>query len=150
MVKRTNVVVGVDGSPASKAALRWGARLAGALHHDLHVVIAWEYPAEFGLGPPVPSDWSPEGEALKVAEDAVREVFGRHRPEHLTVTATEGMPSLVLVDTSRDADVLVVGSRGHGKVAGLLLGSVSTACAEKAHCPVLVVHETPAHEALAG
>jgi nucleotide-binding universal stress UspA family protein len=144
MVKRAHVVVGVDGSPSSKAALRWGARLATSLGGDLEVVTAWEYPVSFGWSPPLPSDWSAENDALTVAQDAVDEVFGAQRPEHLTLTAREGISSVVLIDVSRNADVLVVGSRGHGGVVGLLLGSVSAACAEKAHCPVLVVHEPPA------
>ena len=67
-------------------------------------------------------------------------VLGADRPADFETVIVEGNPAEVLVHRSEGARVLVVGSRGHGGFAGLLLGSVSSACAERAHCPVLVVH----------
>jgi nucleotide-binding universal stress UspA family protein len=71
-------------------------------------------------------------------------VFGGDRPAGLVTRVEQGGAARILIDVSQGANLLVVGSRGHGGFAGLLLGSVSSACAEHAACPVLVVHgETP-------
>ena len=66
--------------------------------------------------------------------------FGPILPGWVSTSSLEGNAAQRLIDASEGAEMLVVGSRGHGGVVGLLLGSVSSACAEKAHCPVLVVH----------
>jgi nucleotide-binding universal stress UspA family protein len=134
------IVVGVDGSESSKLALRWAARLIPVVGGSIEAVISWEYPSSYGWGPGVPTDWRPEIVAAKVLEQAFDEVFGPDRPADLTSTVREGRASFVLLDVSAGADLLVVGSRGHGGFAGLLLGSVSGACSEHATCPVLVVH----------
>ena len=135
----TRIVVGVDGSPESKTALRWAARLAAAIGATVQAVIAWEFPQTYGW--PVAVDgWRPDVDAAKVVQDTIDEVFGPQRPTGLETVVTEGHPSDVLLGAGKDALMLVVGSRGHGGFAGLLLGSVSAACAEHAHCPVLVVH----------
>ena len=70
----------------------------------------------------------------------VDQVFGAHRPQDLRLVVREGYPAHVLIEASKDAALLVVGSRGHGGFVGLLLGSVSANCAERANCPVVVVH----------
>jgi nucleotide-binding universal stress UspA family protein len=69
-------------------------------------------------------------------------VFGGRRPPGLRTDVREGNAARVLLEASEGARMLVVGSRGHGGFAGLLLGSVSAACAEHASCPVLVLHGT--------
>lgn len=136
----SRIVVGVDGSPSSKTALRWAARLAAATGATIQAVIAWELPQTYGW--PVGLDgWRPDVDAAKVVQDAVDEVFGPQRPTGLETVVIEGHPSEVLLGAGKRALMLVVGSRGHGGFAGLLLGSVSAACAEHAHCPVLVVHD---------
>jgi nucleotide-binding universal stress UspA family protein len=70
----------------------------------------------------------------------VQEVFADERPVDLVLSIAYGQPASVLLEASEDSTMLIVGSRGHGGFAGLLLGSVSSACAEHATCPVLVVH----------
>jgi nucleotide-binding universal stress UspA family protein len=135
----SRVVVGVDGSEPSKAALGWAARFSAISGGLIDAVIAWHPPASYGFSY-LPGDWNPEKDAEKVLSRAVDEVFGANRPQGMRLIVREGNPAKVLIDESRDAELLVVGSRGHGGFAGLLLGSVSAHCAEHATRPVLVVH----------
>ena len=88
----------------------------------------------------VPPDWNPAEDADRVLTGTVEEVFGATKPEGVILTVREGGAAHTLIDISSGARMLVVGSRGHGGFAGLLLGSVSAACAEHASCPVLVIH----------
>ena len=133
------IVVGVDGSPPSRLALQWAARLAQALGARIEATTAWEYPQTYGS--PVDPSWRPDLDADKILQTTLDEVFGPQRPPTLDAIVLHGPPRTVLLNASEGAEMLVVGSRGHGGFAGLLLGSVSSACAEHAHCPVLVVHE---------
>lgn len=137
------IVVGVDGSQSSKSALRWAARLLPLFDGEIQAVIAWEYPTSYGWGAALPSDWRPDLDAAKALEAAVDEVFGPERPPSLTCVVQEGRANYVLLEASAGADLLIVGSRGHGGFAGLLLGSVSAACTEHAKCAVLVAHADP-------
>ena len=143
------VVVGIDGSEPSKLALRWARFIARASDSSLDVVAAWQpYTAYGWLGAgwaPAPTDWNPAEDAEKALAATIVEVFGTDRPAGLQLTVREGSPARVLLEASHGARMLVVGSRGHGGFAGLLLGSVSAACAEHATCPVLVLHgDSPA------
>lgn len=102
-------------------------------------MIAWHFPQTYGW-PVLASDWHPDVDARKVLDDALDEALGADRLADIDVVVAEGNARDVLIAASAHAQLLVVGSRGHGGFAGLLLGSVSTACAEHARCPVLVVH----------
>jgi nucleotide-binding universal stress UspA family protein len=136
------IVVGIDGSPAATAALEWAigeARLRGA---RLLVVQAWgvpvlAYATPYGAGPTVELVDS-ERKAAAAALDAVVE---RVDTEGVDVrrAVVEGSAAQSLLEAAEDADLLVVGSRGHGGFAGLLLGSVSQQCAQHALCPVVIV-----------
>jgi nucleotide-binding universal stress UspA family protein len=132
------IVVGVDGSEPSKAALRWAVPIAEASGARIEAVIAWDYPSTFPG--PVYVDWRPDIDAEKMVQDTLDEVFGSQRPPELKAVVRRGPARNVLLDASAGAEMLVVGSRGHGGFVGLLLGSVSAACAEHAHCPVVIVH----------
>jgi len=132
------IVVGVDGSASSIDALRRGARMAEALGVRLEAITVWQYPLEFGGY--VTSEWSPETDARSVLDESAQEVFGGTPPDWLVPVVCEGSTAQVLIDASKGAEMLIVGSRGHGGFVGLLLGSVSSRGAEYAHCPVLVVH----------
>jgi nucleotide-binding universal stress UspA family protein len=134
------IVVGVDGSPSSRAALRWAARQAALTGARLHAVIAWTVPVTYGPMP-VP-DWGADWEesARATLEEVVRTELG-DRAGEATVEVSEGGAALVLLDAAKDADLVVVGSRGHGGFAGLLLGSVAQHVTTHARCPVLVVHD---------
>jgi nucleotide-binding universal stress UspA family protein len=134
------IVVGVDGSPSSRAALRWAARQAALTGARLHAVIAWMVPVTYG---PMPMpDWGADWEdsARATLEEVVRTELG-DRAGEATVEVSEGGAALVLLDAAKDADLVVVGSRGHGGFAGLLLGSVAQHVTTHARCPVLVVHD---------
>jgi nucleotide-binding universal stress UspA family protein len=132
------IVVGVDGTTSSEQALRWAAAHAGRTRQDVHAVIAWHLAVAYD-GPVVDDyDWS--GEAAGALSKTVENVLDEPEARRVVQHVTEGHPAGVLVDASRDADLLVVGSRGHGGFAGLLLGSVSQHVVVHAACPVVVVH----------
>lgn len=135
----SRIVVGYDGSPTAADALRRGARIAQDQHATLEVVTSWHYPMAYG-GYPLTAAWAPDTDAEKILRGGLHEQFGAVVPEWVTTHIAQGNAAEVLLDESRGAEMLVVGSRGHGGFAGLLLGSVSSACAEHAKCPVLVVH----------
>jgi nucleotide-binding universal stress UspA family protein len=145
----SRVVVGVDGSVPSEHALRWGQFVAQAAGSTLEVVAAWEPFTPLGwLGAgwePVPNEWNPAQDAEKSLTTTIDNVLGVNRPAQVQLTVREGNAAMVLLEVSKGARMLVVGSRGHGGFSGLLLGSVSAACAAHATCPVLVLHgNTPA------
>lgn len=133
------IVCGVDGSDQSRRAFHEAARLARALDARLDVVMAWQpstsmYDAYF----PDP-ERAPKVVAAGIIDDIVREEFGDDRPGWVTSHTDAGHAGKVLVEASRDADLLVVGSRGLSELASPFLGSVSLYCTTQAACPVLVV-----------
>ena len=132
------IVVGTDGSPQSVIALRTAGELAAALERPLKVITTWDFPST-GLGY-YPAGWSPSDDAEETARKSIDEAFRGESFDNLKGEVVQGSPAAILIEESRHAFMLVVGSRGHGGFAGLLLGSVSSAVAEHAHCPVLVVH----------
>jgi len=134
------VVVGVDGSEPSREALRWAARLAPALGATIRAVAVWEYPAGYGWTS-MPASWDFQTDTEKVLQQAVDEVFGADRPRGLELVVEQAQAAAALLRHGAGASMVIVGSRGHGGFAGLLLGSVSSSVAEHAPCPVLVVHQ---------
>jgi nucleotide-binding universal stress UspA family protein len=136
---KPRIVVGIDGSDGAKDALRWAASLAGVLDARIDAVATWELPGGV-LARALPQSFSLEPEIQQVLEDSVDAVFGTERPADLRLKVLEGPAAVTLVTVSEGALMLVVGSRGLGGFAGLLLGSVSARVAERAPCPVLVVH----------
>lgn len=131
-------MVGVDGSESSLGALDWAAGQAELTGAEIEVVVSWEWPTSYGWAVPYPEGWNPRDDATKVTDEPVARTRQAHPSLSISVTVTEGHPAPVLVEASRGADLLVVGSRGHGEFAGMLLGSVSEHCVTNAHCPVLV------------
>jgi nucleotide-binding universal stress UspA family protein len=134
-----HIVVGVDGSEPSQQALRWAVRYAGLVAAEVDAVTSWTYPTSYGVAG-IPADWNPERDARVVLATTVEAVLGEDASVKVNQLVREGNAAQVLLDETKDAQLLVVGSRGHGGFAGLLLGSVSANCAEHAQCPVLVVH----------
>jgi nucleotide-binding universal stress UspA family protein len=133
------IIVGVDGSEASIEALRQGQWLAFVLNARLVAMACWEYPPVYAGYVALGIEGFEAG-ARKILESAVETAFGSKVPETVEVRLVRGTPKKRLVEASRGALMLVVGRQGNSAVAGLLLGSVSSACAAHAHCPVLVVH----------
>lgn len=133
------IIVGVDGSEQSIDALREAAKVADAFHGTVEAIIVWE-PVLLLEGYYPPDYPTPRDEAERLLDQTVATAFPVATPPGLTTVALEGTAARVLIDESRRADLLVLGSRGRGGFAGLLLGSVSRACASHAHCPVLIMH----------
>jgi nucleotide-binding universal stress UspA family protein len=133
------IVAGVDGSDSSLEALRWAARQAEVTGAALEVLASWEYPTSFGWAPPLPSDWDPEAETRKSLQEAIDTALGPDRSIEIRQTVVEEHAAPALVAASKHADLLVVGSRGHGEFVGMLIGSVSEYCVTQASCPVVVV-----------
>lgn len=138
MSNKSRIVVGVDGSPASIVALRYARGLADSLGHGLAAVAAWSYPAS--MGEFFPTDWDPASDAQNFLTEALDEAFGADRPAGLVTNVEQGTPAQVLIEASKDAAMVVVGSRGHGGFMGMVLGSVSAAVAAHAKCPVVIHH----------
>jgi nucleotide-binding universal stress UspA family protein len=130
------VVVGVDGSPGSHHALEFAvaeARLRGA---RVQAVMAWQMPVM--VDPQVTlQDFDPEGWSRTGLDEVLATVSTGEVPVESRLV--QGHPAGILIDASADADLLVVGSRGHGGFVGALLGSVSHRCVAHATCPVVVV-----------
>ena len=141
--ERERIVVGVDGSEGSKQHLNWAVRRADLTGGWVEAVIAWDVPQFHGaLGwmPPSSSDEAAlEGRAQSEVTSAVEEAVAAHPTVQVSTVARYGTPASVLLEASRDAALLVVGSRGLGGFKGLLLGSVAQHCVQHAHCPVLVL-----------
>lgn len=144
---RGRIVVGVDGSPGSLAALRWALSEASLRGVDVHVVGAWEYPGGTNYG--TSADDSP-GDVLTKAMKAVITAAtapsqgGEAPATAVTASIVQGDAARELQRAADDGDLLVVGSRGHREVLGRLLGSVSQHVVSRARCPVVVVPD-PVH-----
>ncbi|HEY8701180.1 MAG TPA: universal stress protein [Arthrobacter sp.] len=134
------IVVGVDGSAPSILALRWAGALAPLLKAHIRAVTCWYF--QIAAGTFTPHVWNPDEDARRICAEAVAEAFDGVPPEGLEMVAAQGPAAKILVEESKTAQIVVVGSRGHGGFEGLLLGAVSATVAEHAKCPVLVAHGT--------
>jgi nucleotide-binding universal stress UspA family protein len=130
------IVVGVDGSDASRDAIRWAYRQSQLTGCALEVIACWYVPDQYAELVVDENDWNARAESR--LDDALAALEDRDDVQ-ITRTVTRGHPAKVLTDASKDAELLVVGSRGHGGFVGMLLGSVSTHVSAHAHCPVVVV-----------
>src|SRR5262249_5443522 len=134
------IVVGVDGSTSSRDALRWAIDEARIRKTDVEALYAWRMPFLTGFEYIPPDLLDPDEIALRakqVVTAAVEEMDGDGI--RIESRAVEGAAAESLVEASRDADMLVLGSRGHGGFSGLLLGSVGQQCVHHAACPVVIV-----------
>ena len=143
----TKIVVGVDGSPSSRAALRWAVRQAVLTGGTVDALMAWQIPRVLRT-----SAWAPiyvdeasgfEEDAQKTLDAVISGEVARADRREVTARVVNGHPAQVLQEAAADADLLVVGSRGHGSFADALLGSVGQYCVHHARCPVLVMRGEP-------
>jgi nucleotide-binding universal stress UspA family protein len=137
------VVVGVDGSPPSRHALQWARFMARVLDARIDAVTVWEISAVVASAA-WDDDWDPEKEAATNLKATVAQVLGSRPATPVREIVRHGSAAAELVQASESAQLLILGRRGRGGFHGLLLGSVSAACAAHARCPVLIVHgDTP-------
>jgi len=135
------IVVGIDGSACSIAALDWAVRQAELTGAVVEALTTWEWPKTYGVAMVVPDGYDPEVDARTVLESSVRAARESHPGIVIRPVVVHSHPAPALIEASRGADLVVVGSRGHGEFTGMLLGSVSEHCVSNAHCPVLVVRQ---------
>lgn len=137
---RHRIVVGVDGSRSSQAAFRWAVGQARLTGGEVVAVTAWHHPYAYGYPMPVAPLTEPRDIAARVLQTATDEIGQEPgEPVQITGKVVEGNAARVLLDASQDADLLVVGSRGHGGFVEALLGSTGQHAVQHATCPVVVI-----------
>ncbi len=139
--RQPRIVVGVDGSASSEAALSWAIGQAVATGAVVEALTAWEFPQFYGS-----MGWTfPQGEesirsaAEQVLKGTVAAAVKEDHDTEVRQTVAYGAPAPVLLEAAGGASMLVVGNRGHGGFTGALLGSVGQHCAQHAPCPVVIV-----------
>ena len=144
MAEIKNIVVGVDGSASSRDALRWA--YDEAAHHGAAITAlsCWHPPAlpmtpPYGSVPPEGYVDQPKQNALDLLKQFVADLDVREPAVDVRTAVEEGNPAEVLIERSKETDLVVVGSRGHGGFKGMLLGSVSQHLVAHSECPVVVV-----------
>ena len=137
------IVVGVDGSPSSRSALRWAVGQAKTTGGTVDAVIAWQIPMvlqSYGWAPIyIEEEGDFQADARKTLDAVISQEVEPVDDALVRSRVIKGHPAQVLIDTAADASLLVVGSRGHGSFADALLGSVGQYCVHHAHCPVLIM-----------
>ena len=139
----SGIIVGVDGSGHSQRALEWAMKEAAIRHVPLTVLTVHEairgYYGDITTYPDDPERTEEARKAAQAETDKVLAGLEGPRPDSVTVKAVHGFPVEELIDAGKDADMLVLGSRGAGGFTRLMMGSVSSQVAQHAHCPVLIV-----------
>jgi len=138
------IIVGIDGSADSRRALEWAVSEAAIRQAPLTVLTVHQAVAGWAGGAVTyPEDVDATTEARKKvqeeADSALASLAAGNRPPSVTVKAVNGIPTVELLKAAADADLIVVGSRGGGGFAKLMLGSVSSQIVHHAHCPVVVI-----------
>ena len=130
------IVLGVDGSPSSKAALRWAVWHAELTGGSITALMAWDVPAIYNWEPPEDAVATTARRLAEVIQETVGEP-----PVEIHREVAEGHPARALLDAAEEAgaDLLVLGKRGRGGFTEALLGSVSQYCVHHARCPVVIV-----------
>jgi nucleotide-binding universal stress UspA family protein len=139
--QQETIVVGVDGSEHGERALDWAIKEANLRGARLRLVAAWHLPPTVYSGPGYIPTLGTRESFEEFASEAAEAAATRAREAGVEADSLvrEGQAAEILLEEAANADMLVVGSRGHGGFAGLLLGSVSAQCAHHARCPLMVV-----------
>ena len=139
----SGIIVGVDGSGHSQRALEWAMKEAAIRHVPLTVLTVHEairgYFSGVALYPDDPARTEQARQAAQAETDKVLAGLDLPRPDSVTVKAVHGFPVEELVNAGKDADMIVLGSRGAGGFTRLLMGSTASQVSQHAHCPVLIV-----------
>ncbi|WP_439657864.1 universal stress protein [Lentzea sp. HUAS TT2] len=149
-MRRRVIMVGVDGSASSRAALKWALTEAGRTGADVEAVLAWQREDAFVPATSMgihPYREKPQRHPAQELHSAVLDIRAAvpSAPEVVETTVVSQATD-ALVRASRHADLLVLGTRGHGPLAGALLGSVTAHCIKHAECPVVVIPPRAVHE----
>lgn len=135
---KNSVVVGIDGSEDSKEALRWAVEFGRRYESPVVAIAVWDMPVTYGYVMVMTATGAEIKEgARQMLAQTVREAVGDDAG--VTQETRQGHPAATLVDASESAQLLVLGTRGHGAVAGMFLGSVSQHCVSHSKCPFVVV-----------
>ncbi|MFI6443398.1 universal stress protein [Kitasatospora sp. NPDC050543] len=140
------IVVGVDGSALSRAAIRWAARQAALTGSALEAVTVWHFPSLYGstgMVPPVLDGFDLEADAAKILDESLAAALGPSPDLPVQRHIKAGQPARALVEAARGACALVLGSHGHGAPLDTVLGSVSHYCVHHARCTVVIVKAEP-------
>ncbi|MCM2430088.1 universal stress protein [Streptomyces sp. RKAG337] len=140
------VVVGIDGSECSKSALKWAMTYARLTGSSVEAITTWQNPDtyvySYGWSPGAIDTSEIAAGIRKNLDAAIADVSGHlDHPVEVLARVVQGHPAEVLLEAAAGAQLLTVGSRGHGTFAGILLGSVSQHCVQHAPCPVVVIPE---------
>jgi nucleotide-binding universal stress UspA family protein len=138
------ITVGVDGSSHGQRALEWAIKEAGLRKAPLTVIAVHQVAGNHWTGNPevYPADTPEKEKTRQAAQDATQKAVdaaGEPKPTSVTVRAVSGIAAQELINASTDSDLVVVGSRGGGGFARLMLGSVSSKVVAHAACPVVVL-----------
>jgi nucleotide-binding universal stress UspA family protein len=149
MLAMSGIIVGFDGSVHAQRALEWAVKEAAVREEPLTVLTVWRTAVGYWGAPVIyPGDKEAADNARSAAREALDKAIaevGSGRPVTATVRAVSGIAAAELVAESVDADLLVIGSRGTGGFARLLLGSVAAQVTHHAHCPIVVVPAEDRH-----
>ncbi|MBQ1049043.1 universal stress protein [Micromonospora sp. C51] len=133
------IVVGVDGSDGGRRALRWAVGEAAERNGTVQAVTAWRWDGLDGGAMVAPNPIEEEERATALLAREIGEVTRGTSATPVSAEVVEGRPADVLTAAARGADLLVLGSHGHGRLRHTVLGSVSEECVRKATCPVVVL-----------
>lgn len=139
LTRYNKVVVGVDGSLSANAAMEWAAQEAELRGASLELIHAWNYP-NLGYGGYVAVLEDFEKDAMAVLDDVSNRIKQTHPGLKLITTLVQGPTAQAIMDKAKNADMVVVGSRGRGGFSGLLLGSVGQQLVHHCPTPVVIIH----------